>query len=259
MHAYDNSYLEAILKNQNNDSLWSSIRYEIESVNKGHNAQNAMQALRQPMDYSPIYILVFVLLLLVILIKYFYGDYYEIIIPSALSMKAYLQNMHLKKVVPFMPNFMMYLIRILGVTIVAYLLLNSFFPSFAFPLIKLLAAVAIFLVTQNFLEYLLNTMVLESEVYVAHFYERQILQAIFFVFSVPFFLLAIRQEGKLINYFLYYLLAVFVLQYMVLGWRWLKLLRIQKTYQLLYYFIYFCCLKLIPILIIVKWVLNNEY
>ncbi len=241
-----------------NDSLWRQNIGVISSVAECNKAQNAIESYRTTIPFSLVYLIVLIMLTLAIIIKYFYSDYYMVVIPSALSMKVYAQNLHLKKVIPFIPNLLMYVIRVLGITMIVEVLLRVFFPEFHLPLGYKFMGVLGFLGILNIAEYILNKLVYEGDTYVMHFYQKQIIQVIVMIIAIPMVLYILKEPTNITIYFVYTLIITLISQYLILAWRWMILLKLQKPYQLLYYFIYFCTLKLIPILIIARWVSNFD-
>lgn len=259
LHTYHKDYVDRLLTATENDSIFDSSISAIQSVIELVEPQYAIEQLRNTNLYSPVYLFVFIVLSLIIVIKYFYAEYYNIVIPSTISMKAYMQNLHLKKVFPFVPNVLMYSIRILGVAIILNAICSVVCANSNTSMLQILAAVAIFMVAQNVVEYILNTLVLEKEVYVDHFFQKQMVQVIAIILAVPAVIYIVKHTDSFSIYFIYFIGFLFVLQYLILGWRWTLLLKNQRPYQFLYYFIYFCSLKIIPVLVIVRWVYNSVY
>jgi hypothetical protein len=251
--SYNPKYIDSVLTNSSNDSLYSYSISAVEFKNKNNSIANAIEIPRTNRHLPFDYLAILLLLITTLIVKFFYYNYFIAALPSFISLKAYQQNYFLKKIDLIVPNIWVFLLRILGWALIIHQAIFYYNNQKVIGIAWIVLFCLIFFLSKILLESFINYLSGNFNLYRIHFFQKQIIQSVVLIICLPLILALLQNHSYYNKYLFITLLIIIILQSLYVYIRWLQLLKIESPYKILHFFIYFCAVKILPLLLISKW------
>ncbi len=254
-------FIDSILKNKVDTAKWMKV-IKATTIHKPAGKYIIVQAQKHP-DKSLVFLYVTtILLLLLVFIRVMFDDFFHAILEGVTSKKKFYIFYKSKKYDSLLAVFLIYLFKIAILALVVYIGINYFqkddFTTFHLKIFfNIWALLSIFFITKNVTEYIFNWVIGTLDIFNASFLSSLFAEFILSVLLLIVFMVYIYNTH--ISYgFMLTVLVLSVSVYVVFN--------IIRSYQLisnrlvnykLHFFLYICAFKIIPFLILTKYILNN--
>lgn len=254
-------FTDSILKNKIDTAKWNHL-VQTTDIHRPANHQIIIQQQKQP-DSSLIFLYITEgILVLIVFFKVIFDDFFIALLNGILSFKKFIIYYKSKKYDSFFALLLIYLLKIVILSIITYIGLEYFkadgFSVFhATNYLKILLTLSLFFMIKNIIEYVFNWVIGTQETYQAYF-----LQSLFAEFLLSLVLLIIFliyiYNAQVSYQLMMVLLVISVLTYLLFNIiRSYQLIGSSKIIYKLHFFLYICAFKVLPFLVLVKYMLNN--
>ena len=254
-------FLDSILKNKVDTAKWMKV-VNATNIHKPAGRHIVIQEQKQP-DKSLVFLYVTtILLLLLVFIRVMFDDFFHSIIEGLTSKKKFYIFYKSKKYDSFLAVFLIYLFKIAILALVVYIGINYFqkddFTTFHLKIFfNIWALLSIFFIAKNSIEYLFNWVIGTLDAFNASFLSSLFAEFILAVLLLIVFMVYIYNTQISYSFMLTILMlsvSVYVVFNIIRSYQLISNMRINYN---LHFFLYICAFKIIPFLILTKYILNN--
>jgi hypothetical protein len=253
-------FRDSVLKNKVDSAKWSAILNKVD-IHKKTNHYIIQKQKHTSRSLVFLYISTAIFLLLLIM-RLLFDDFSFSMLEGIVSFKKFLIFYQSKKYDSLIAIIFVYLLSLVILSLVTYIGIQQFsnddFTTFnATFFIQILTSLSIFFTLKNIIEYVFNSVVSTQKAFSAFFLQNLFSELILSVVLV-FLLIIYIYNTNLSPNFAVVLLVCSIALYLVFNTiRSYQLMRnIQISYKQ-YFFLYICAFKIIPMLLLVKYILNN--
>lgn len=255
-------YVDSLLKAAPNS-------YYLDSTTKNFSAERILptpdwdiQHLKKPQHVNAIYWGTLIILLLLGLIKLGYQNFFYSSLSSIANSKVFQLYFRTKKLAGFIPLFFFFLIKILTLSLLSMKLASLFTGNSIFVSARFFAfssgLICGFYMLRYFMEYVVNLILGTSQIFRQYLVEYTLITTWLWLLIVPVILVfsgAFSDVNKQ-TVPLFFMIILFAGS----GYAHLRSMAITGTKNIaffLHFFIYFCTFKILPYLVIAKWLSNH--
>lgn len=254
-------YVDSLLLHKVDTSSWNQLTAS-QDIHRPPSANLLIQQTKLA-NRSPM-ILLFVagLFLIMLILKLIFADFAQAMLEGVLQLKKFMVHFKSNKYDTLLAVLFVYVLKILLLSFIIYMLIQQYrhddFTSFNLSLYLFIASrLLLFFIIKNILEYIFNSVISTEEVFRSFFL--QTMFAEFFVNTAIVVLLLIYIYNTEISFMFFRGVIVSALMLFVV-------FNIIRSYQLMYnirlnywlhFFLYICAFKIIPILLLSRYILNH--
>jgi hypothetical protein len=258
---YNPAWADSVLVNRSDSAVIAGLKKQLR-IGDDKTPAFSLQPLKQPA--APAFYAIFfgVILLLAMFLRLLFDDFSESMLNGVLSSKAYYFFLRTNKYDSPVPLAYIFVARSLVFSVLAFLALKKMDPSGiggfkSDILMRVMITVMLFSIIRLFLELLINWVVGTSALYKAF-----TLQLLFIDFAWGLLLLAaclvcIYNPGFSMHAPLAWFMSIIGLHMVFNTFRSYQLMTNVRIKYRLHFFLYLCCLKILPVLILAKYLLSN--
>lgn len=254
-------FRDSVLKNKVDTARWQQLRQSTD-LRRTAGASFVIQHQKQP-DTSKAFLLIATLILIVLLVmRLLFDDFSYSLLEGLLSVKKFFIYYKTKKYDSFLAVFSLYVLKIIILALVVDILLlhlthrdfRLFDPSW---FVDVVLALSVFFVLKNLVEFVFNVVIGTQDMFRAFFLQNLFAEFMLSLLLLLILLIYVYNDG-LGNGMLIFvcslvlgLFAVFniVRSYQLMG-------NVRVTYKL-HFFLYICAFKILPLLLLAKYILSN--
>jgi hypothetical protein len=260
--AYNPFFRDSILKNKIDTVRW----HHLQNVLDIHKPASKIIALQQPKTAhkSIVFLMIAgVIILFILLLRLIFDDFAASLLEGILSMKKYYIFYKSKKYDSLFAVLSVYILKIAIFSYILYIGILFFgkdkFLVFSYDgFFRILALLTLFFTLKNITEFIFNSVIGTNDMFKAFF-----LQNLFAEFLLTIILLVVF----MIYIYSSHVSSGFMLGFMIACLAGYAVFNIVRSYQLmsniriphkLHFFLYICAFKIIPLLLLTKYILNNN-
>lgn len=253
-------FRDSVLKNKLDSAKWNSFISKTD-IHKTTNKYIIQKQKHAQKSTAFLYISSAIILLLLI-IRLLFDDFSFSLLEGIFSFKKFLIYYQSKKYDSLIAIIFVYILSLVVLSLVTYIAIEYFlhddFTDFnATFFIKIWTALSIFFTVKNIIEFIFNW-VIDTQTTFRAFFLQNLFAELVLSFLLMFLLLIYIYNNNISSFFALFLLISSFSLYVVFN--------IIRSYQLmgnvripykLHFFLYICAFKIIPILLLAKYILNN--
>lgn len=260
--AYNPFFRDSILKNKIDTVRW----HHLQNVLDIHKPASKIIALQQPKTAHKSIVFLMnagVIILFILLLRLIFDDFAASLLEGILSMKKYYIFYKSKKYDSLFAVLSVYILKIAIFSYILYIGILFFgkdkFLVFSYDgFFRILALLTLFFTLKNITEFIFNSVIGTNDMFKAFF-----LQNLFAEFLLTIILLVVF----MIYIYSSHVSSGFMLGFMIACLAGYAVFNIVRSYQLmsniriphkLHFFLYICAFKIIPLLLLTKYILNNN-
>jgi hypothetical protein len=260
--AYNPFFRDSILKNKIDTVRW----HHLQNVLDIHKSASKIIALQQPKTAHKSIVFLMnagVIILFILLLRLIFDDFAASLLEGILSMKKYYIFYKSKKYDSLFAVLSVYILKIAIFSYILYIGILFFgkdkFLVFSYDgFFRILALLTLFFTLKNITEFIFNSVIGTNDMFKAFF-----LQNLFAEFLLTIILLVVF----MIYIYSSHVSSGFMLGFMIACLAGYAVFNIVRSYQLmsniriphkLHFFLYICAFKIIPLLLLTKYILNNN-
>ena len=258
---YNPYFRDSVLKNKIDSAGWKQVVQKVDP-NRTHGNTQLIQQQKKPAKSKVFFFIAAAIVILLLVLRLLFDDFSFSLLEGILSVKKFFIFYKSKKYDSFIAIIFIYALKIAILSLIAYIvlqhLLKSDFTAFNFRFfLDILVLLSLFFTLKNILEFIFNRVINTDETFKAFF-----LQNLFAEFLLSIFLLILLLIYLYNDHISYHFMA-FVFS---LGFAGYIVFNIIRSYQLmsnvripykLHFFLYICAFKIIPILLLTKYILSK--
>ena len=254
-------FRDSILKNKVDTAKWNVIKSSID-INKSTHKNREIQKEKHPLNNISFLYISCIILLVLLLMRLIFDDFSFSLLEGIFSFKKYLLYYQSKKYDSLIAIILVYLISATILSLITYIVLvhfvNDDFTNFDILLfLEVLAVVILFFSAKYFIEFIFNWVIDTQNIFRAFFLQNLFSELLLSI--VALFLLLIYIYNSAVSYnFTIIAMSFIVVVYLVFNTlRSYQLMDSVRIPYKLHFFLYICAFKIIPMLLIAKYILNN--
>lgn len=254
-------FRDSILKNKVDSAKWNAITTRMD-INKSTHKIIVIQKQKHADNNINFLYISGVILLFLLLMRLMFDDFSFSLIEGIGSFKKYLLYYQSKKYDSLIAIIFVYIISIAILSLITYIglvhFVNDDFTTFdVFLFLKILLALVLFFSLKNLIEFIFNWVIDTQHIFRAFFLQNLFAELLLSI--VVLFLLLIYIYNNEISYnFMLFVLSLIMVVYLVFNTiRSYQLMDNVRIPYKLHFFMYICAFKIIPLLLIAKYILNN--
>lgn len=254
-------FVDSVLKNKIDSTHWIKIK-QAANIYKTPQQIATIQAQKYPERTALFMYIAIVLFTLLAIVRVVFHDFFKAALEGLFSMKQFLIFYKTKKYDSLFAILSAYIFKLTLLSLVVYIGINYFkkddFTNFHLKyFLDICLLLGVFFSVKNFIEYVFNLLIGVQETYVAFFLQNLFSEFILSIFLFIVFLIYIYNTH--VSYNLMHTIIVFsLIAYIVFNTiRSYQLINSIRINYKLHFFMYICAFKVLPFLILVKFILNN--
>ncbi len=258
---FNTVFRDSVLKNKIDSSNWKKLAMKLD-IHKSADNFIFIQNQKQPTKSHVFFVISIVILLLLLLLRLIFDDFSFSLLEGIANVKKFIIFYKSKKYDSPVAIFFIYFLKIAILSLVLYLALHfirkdnfSFFDYSYF--LETWMLLGLFFLVKNITEFFFNWVINTQEFFKSFFLLNLFAEFLFSMVLLVLFLVYIY--NSYVSYdFMVFLIAVNTGIYVVFN--------IARSYQLmgnikipykLHFFLYLCAFKIIPLLLLAKYILKN--
>ncbi|MDB5227483.1 MAG: hypothetical protein JWN78_1676 [Bacteroidota bacterium] len=258
---YNPYFRDSVLKNKVDSAAWNQVIQKVDP-NKAYGKTQLIQQQKKPAKSKVFFFISAAIVVLLLVLRLLFDDFSFSLLEGIISVKKFFIFYKSKKYDSFLAVIFIYALKIAILSLITYIvlqhLLKSDFTAFNFRFFAdILFLLALFFTLKNILEFIFNRVINTDETFKAFF-----LQNLFAEFLLSIFLLFLLLIYLYNDHISYHFMA-FIFS---LGFAGYIIFNVIRSYQLmsnvripykLHFFLYICAFKIIPILLLAKYILGK--
>lgn len=254
-------FRDSVLKNNVDSVKWNKLIHAVDLHKPGGHVI-IMQEQKHPKRSSVFLYMTAVILFLLVLLRVIFDDFAHSLLEGLLSMKKFFIFYKTKKYDSFLAVLSVYVFKVTLLSLVVYIGLNYFqqddFTVFHLNVfLDILVLLGIFFTAKNMVEFIFNWVIGMQETFNAFFLQNLFAEFMLSLVLLVVFLIYIYNTHVSYGLMLALLIAslgIYVVFNIVRSYQLIGNSRINYK---LHFFLYICAFKILPFLILVKYILNN--
>lgn len=254
-------FRDSVLNHSIDSSKWSSLIHEMD-IHKSSN-KNMMIQKQKSLLNNNMYLYVFsIIIALLLLMRLLLDDFFVSLIEGTFSIKKFYLFFQSKKYDSLLAIIFTYLLNLICISFITYVglvyYLNRNFNEFDILfLLKILALITLFFVVKNIIEFIFNWVINTLHIFKAFFLQNLFVELIGSILLLILLLIFIYNQS-LSTVFFSTSILFFAIVYVVFNTiRSYQLIGNVRIPYKLHFFLYICAFKILPLLLMVKYILNN--
>lgn len=254
-------FRDSVLKSKVDTGLWYMAVQQLDIHQQPAPKKNLQH--QKNNGHSRVFLIsAFFILLLVVFFKLVFDDFSYALLEGVLSYKKFIVYSQSKKYDSFIAVFIIYILKILLLSMVIYAVIHSFgknnFNSFYIVFFwKFFFLLLFFFSLKNTIEYVFNFVVQTHQIFKSFFLHTLFIDFILLLILLPLFLVFIYNDNinqGIINWIVISGLVFYAFFNIIRSYQLASLVRIPYK---LHFFLYICTFKILPILLLTKFILNT--
>lgn len=255
------AYRDSILRNMQDSAQWKAITSQQDIYR--NSAKNLMiQHPKARVESSVFLFIGFAILLLILLLRLLFADFMTSLFEGIVSVKKFYIHFKSNKYDTILAVIWIYVIKLLLLSLILYIVLVHFthrrFNAFdVYFFLKIFSLLSLFFIIKNLLEYIFNAVIQMQDTYKAFFLQNLFSELLISVLLLLFLLIYIYNDfisGELLLVSISFSAALYTFFNTIRSYQLMGNVRIVHK---LHFFLYICAFKILPVLVLVKYILNN--
>jgi len=254
-------FRDSILKNKIDTLKWNKLVNTLDK-NRPSNSIINIQSLKQPRASLIFLYITSVILIILVILKTIFDDYTQALLEGLLSLKKFYIFYKSKKYDSLFAVLTIYFLKIIILSMVTYIGLNYFnknnFSVFQTDkFLKILLLLVVFFSIKNIIESIFNWVIGTQDPYRALFLQNLFAELILSTTLLIIFMTYIY-NSRLSSGLMTILLTANISAYLFFNIiRSYQLISINSIKYKFHFFLYICAFKVLPFLVLIKYMLNN--
>jgi hypothetical protein len=258
---FNPQYVDSMLTQHTDSARWSALVAN-QDIYRPASAAAVIQQPRVPSKSPSLLFAVGIVLVVMLLLRLLFSDFVQAMSEGVLQMKKFFVHFKSNKYDSLLAVLSVYLIKIVLLALVVYTFILLYrrdaFTRFDTGLfVVIVSRLLLFFLAKNLLEYLFNSVIRTQEIFRA-FFLQNLFSELLMNTGMAVLLLVFTYNSSLPVVLLYVLTGGIVFIFVVFN--------IVRSYQLMYnirinyrlhFFMYICAFKIIPMLVLARYILNN--
>jgi len=254
-------FRDSVLTQKVDSSKWSSIIHKMD-IHKSSNKKMMIQKQKKLLSNN-IFLYVFsVIVFLLLLMRLLFDDFSVSLIEGTFSFKQFYLFFQSKKYDSFIAIIFIYILNIFSISFItyiglAYFLKHNFIDFDLLFLMKVLVLITLFFVIKNIIEFIFNWVINTLHIFKAFFLQNLFAELVGSIVLLILLLVFIYNQHintvffttTIIFFAVVYVVFNTIRSYQLIG-------NVRIPYKL-HFFLYICAFKILPVLLLVKYILNN--
>lgn len=254
-------FLDSILKNNVDTVKWMKV-IKATDIHKAAGKNIIVQTQKHPVKSLVFLYVTTVFLLLLVFIRVMFDDFFYSVLEGLTSKKKFYIFYKSKKYDSVLAILLIYIYIISILSLVVYIGINYFqkddFINFHLKIFfNIWILLSTFFIVKNTIEYLFNRVIGTLDIFNASFLSNLFAEFLLSIFLLIVFIVYIYNSNVLYSFMLTILVlsvSVYLVFNIIRSYQLISNMRINHK---LHFFLYICAFKIIPFLILVKYILNN--
>lgn len=254
-------FRDSVLKNKVDSSKWNQLTGAVNKL-KVSGAVFFVQKEKQPATSTSFLTVSSIILLLLLLVRLFFDDFTFSLLEGIISVKKFFIFYKSKKYDSLLAILAVYLLKITILSLLVYIGLRFFqqddYTSFSYYyFFDIWMLLAFFFTIKNIIEFVFNWVIDTQETFKAFFLQNLFAEFLLSIILLIVLLIYIYNNHVSYNFMLFLLVfscSVYVVFNIIRSYQLMSNIRIPYK---LHFFLYICAFKIIPIMLLVKYILNN--
>lgn len=259
--AYNPFFRDSVLKNKIDSGRWNKLA-SVTDIHKPSGKTVFVQKQKQVQKSTVLLYISLVIALLLVVLRLIFDDFSFSLLEGMLSVKKFYIFYKSKKYDSLFAILSVYIFKISILSLVVYIGLRYIqqddFTSFSFYyFFDIWVLLGLFFTVKNVIEFIFNWVIDTQETFKAFFLQNLFAEFIVSVFLLVLFLIYIYNNHISYNFMLglfFTGLGVYVVFNIVRSYQLMDNVRIPYK---LHFFLYICAFKILPVLLLAKYILNN--
>ena len=254
-------FRDSVLKNKIDSARWNNMLTHLD-INNESTRQMLIQKQKHPAKSNVFLFISLTILLFLLILRLVFEDLFYSILEGMLSIKKFFIFFKTKKYDSLFAILFVYTIKIIILSLMLYcgviIFRNDDFTSFSFArFLDICLLLGLFFTLKNMVEFIFNWIIDTQETFKAVFLQNLFAELLLCVILLLFLLIYIYNGHISPDFMILLMLFIFggytvfniVRSYQLMG-------NIRIPYKL-HFFLYICAFKIIPVLLLARYVLNN--
>ncbi len=254
-------FRDSILNNKVDTAKWNVIKSSI-NINKSTHKNRVIQKEKHPLNNISFLYISGIILIVLLLMKLIFDDFSFSLLEGIFSFKKYLLYYQSKKYDSLIAIILVYFISTTILSLITYIFVvhfvNDNFTNFNLLLfLEVLAVILLFFSSKYFIEFIFNWVIDTQNIFRAFFLQNLFSELLLSIIAL--FLLLIYIYNSAVSYN-FTIIAVSFILVVYLVFNTLRSYQLMDSVRIpykLHFFLYICAFKIIPMLLIAKYILNN--
>lgn len=254
-------FRDSVLKNNIDSARWNSMITYLD-IYKKSNPQMLIQKQKNPLRSNAFLFISFTILLFLLVLRLIFEDLFYSILEGIYSIKKFFIFYKTKKYDSLFAILFIYSIKIIILSLILYIGVIDFrkddFSDFSFArFLNITLMLGLFFTIKNMVEFIFNWIIDTQDTFKAFFLQNLFTELLLCVVVLILLMVYIYNSHISSDFMLFLMVACFggytvfniVRSYQLMG-------NIRIPYKL-HFFLYICAFKIIPVLLLARYVLNN--
>lgn len=254
-------FRDSLLKNKLDTTKWNIVKSNID-INKSTHKNVVIQKQKRAQNNLDFLYISSIVLLFLLIMRLMFDDFSFSLLEGIWSFKKYLLYYQSKKYDSLIAIIFVYLISTIVLSLITYIglvhFVNDNFITFNYVLfIEILVAILLFFSIKNLIEFIFNWVIDTQHIFRAFFLQNLFSELLLSIVVLFLLLIYIYNDGISYNFTLIIMSIIMVLYLVFNTFRSYQLMDNVRIPYKLHFFMYICTFKIIPLLLIAKYILNN--
>lgn len=259
--AFNPVFRDSVLKNNIDSERWNKLVFNLD-IHKKANKHIFIQTQKHPQTSSVFLFISLTILIILLVLRLIFEDLFYSILEGMVSIKKFFIFYKSKKYDSLFAIIFIYTIKIIILSLMVYIGLCIFqktdFAHFSYAdFLDICVLLGLFFIVKNIVEFIFNWIIDTQEMFKAFFLQNLFAELLLSIILLVLFLIYIYNNHVSRDFMLFLILFSFV------GYAFFNIVR---SYQLmgniripykLHFFLYICAFKIIPMLLLARYILNN--
>ena len=254
-------YRDSILKNKMDSARWNVITSN-QDIYRRSGKNLMIQHPKQAAESTVFLYMSIIIGVLILLLRLLFSDFMVSLLEGILSVKKFFIHFKSNKYDTMLAVLWIYIVKLLLLALILYIALIQFtgrgFITFdTYFYIRILSSLSLFFVSKNLLEYIFNRVIQTEDSYKAFFLQNLFSELLIAVVLLLFLLVYIYNDfisGRIFMGSIIFCAAAYAFFNTIRSYQLMGNIRIVHK---LHFFLYICAFKILPVLVLVKYILNN--
>ncbi|MFN8237366.1 MAG: DUF4271 domain-containing protein [Chitinophagales bacterium] len=254
-------YRDSILKNKMDSARWKMI-LSGQDIYRNPAKNLLIQHPKETAESTVFLYISLIIGLLILLLRLLFSDFMVSLFEGILSVKKFYIHIKSNKYDTILAVLWIYIVKLLLLSLILYIALahstgRRFHAFDTYFYIRILSSLSLFFVFKNMLEYIFNRVIQMQDSYKAFFLQNLFSELLIAAVLLLFLLIYIYNDfislqallGSIIFSAAVYVFFNTIRSYQLMG-------NVSIVHKL-HFFLYICAFKILPVLVLVKYILNN--